>query len=132
MGWRWVWGRVGCCSKIPARRASISAQEPPGIPLLANLGAAQLNQGEGVDACRRLLDLTGADALVLHLNPLQEALQPEGEPRFRGLLRQIERLCASLGAQVVVKEVGAGIAPDVAASLSYPRVAATPGGSSRK
>lgn len=96
----------------------------PGIPLLANLGAAQLNQGEGVDACRRLLDLTGADALVLHLNPLQEALQPEGEPRCRGLLRQIERLCASLGAPVVVKEVGAGIAPDVAASLFAAGVAA--------
>ena len=96
----------------------------PGIPLLANLGAAQLNQGKGVDACRRIVDLTDADALVLHLNPLQEALQPEGEPRFRGLLRQVELLCNSLGAPVVVKEVGSGLAPDVVAALFAAGVAA--------
>ena len=89
----------------------------PDVPLLANLGAGQLNKGTGVDACRRLLDLTGADAMVLHLNPLQEALQPEGEPKFRGLLQHIERLCLSLEAPVVVKEVGSGLAPDVVAAL---------------
>lgn len=96
----------------------------PDVPLLANLGAAQLNRGAGVDACRRLLDLTGADAMVLHLNPLQEALQPEGEPRFRGLLREIERLCSTLEAPVVVKEVGSGLAPDVVAALFAAGVAA--------
>lgn len=89
----------------------------PDVPLLCNLGAVQLNAGVGVDGCRRLLEVTGADALVLHLNPLQEALQPEGQPRFRGLLPRIERLCAELGAPVVVKEVGFGIAPDVARRL---------------
>ena len=96
----------------------------PDIPLLANLGAGQLSKGTGVDACRRLLDMTGADAMVLHLNPLQEALQPEGEPRFRGLLREIERLCLSLEAPVVVKEVGSGLAPDVVAALFAAGVAA--------
>jgi isopentenyl-diphosphate delta-isomerase len=96
----------------------------PDVALLANLGAAQLNRGGGVDACRRLLDLTGADAMVLHLNPLQEALQPEGEPRFRGLLREIERLCSTLEAPVVVKEVGSGLAPDVVAALFAAGVAA--------
>ncbi|HYM66427.1 MAG TPA: type 2 isopentenyl-diphosphate Delta-isomerase [Patescibacteria group bacterium] len=89
----------------------------PDVPLLANIGAPQLNQVTGMDDCRRLLDLTGADALVLHLNPLQEALQPEGEPRFRGLLRQIEILCSSLAAPVVVKEVGSGLAADVVGAL---------------
>ena len=96
----------------------------PDIPLLANLGAAQLNRGAGVDACRRLLDVTGADAMVLHLNPLQEALQPEGEPGFRGLLREIERLCSTLETPVVVKEVGSGLAPDVVAALFAAGVAA--------
>jgi len=96
----------------------------PDVPLLANLGAAQLNQSAGVDACRRILDLTRADAMVLHLNPLQEALQPEGEPRFRGLLRHIERLCASLEAPVVVKEVGSGLAADVVSALFSAGVAA--------
>lgn len=89
----------------------------PDVPLLANLGAAQLNRGAGVDDCRRLLDLTSADALVLHLNPLQEALQPEGEPRFKGLLQRIEILCGALGAPVIVKEVGFGLAEDVVAAL---------------
>ena len=99
-------------------------ERAPDIPLLANLGAGQLRQGTDVEACRRLIDLTGADAMVLHLNPLQEALQPEGEPRFRGLLRHIERLCVSLGAPVVVKEVGSGLAPDVVAALFAAGVAA--------
>ncbi len=89
----------------------------PDIPLLANLGAPQLLARDGVDACRRVLDLTGADAMVVHLNPLQEAIQPEGQPRFKGLLRQVERLCARLGAPVVVKEVGFGLASDVVATL---------------
>ena len=89
----------------------------PDVPLLANIGAAQLNATGGVETSRRLLDLTSADALCLHLNPLQEALQPEGEPRFKGLLRKIEALCRALGAPVVVKEVGWGLAPDVVAAL---------------
>lgn len=96
----------------------------PDIPLLANLGAAQLLAREGLDACRRVLDLTYADAMVLHLNPLQEAIQPEGQPRFTGLLREIERLCSTLGAPVIVKEVGFGLASDVVAVLFDAGVAA--------
>jgi isopentenyl-diphosphate Delta-isomerase len=82
----------------------------PDAALLANLGAVQLNKGYGVDECRRLVELLRADALVLHLNPLQEALQPEGDTCFRGLLAQIERLCSLAGFPIVVKEVGWGIA----------------------
>lgn len=89
----------------------------PDVPLLANLGAAQLIARGGVDACRRVVDLTGADAMVVHLNPLQEAIQPEGQPRYRGVLSQVERLCITLGAPVVVKEVGFGLASDVVAAL---------------
>jgi isopentenyl-diphosphate delta-isomerase len=88
----------------------------PDAALFANLGAVQLNQGYGVDQCRRLVELLHADALVLHLNPLQEALQPEGDTCFRGLLAQIERLCSAAGFPIVVKEVGWGIgAADVRA-----------------
>ncbi len=89
----------------------------PSVPLLANLGAVQLNMGVGVDGCRRIVGLLDADALVLHLNPLQEALQPEGDTRFEGLLRRIEGLCAALDVPVIVKEVGWGIAPDLVAAL---------------
>jgi isopentenyl-diphosphate delta-isomerase len=58
-----------------------------------------------------------ADALILHLNPLQEAVQPEGDVNWRGLLRQIEDVCARLGRPVIVKEVGWGISPQAARRL---------------
>ncbi len=81
----------------------------PRIPLLANLGAVQLNYGFGVDQCRRAVEMIEADALILHLNPLQEAVQPEGNTNFKGLLHKIEHLCRNLEVPVVVKEVGNGI-----------------------
>jgi isopentenyl-diphosphate delta-isomerase len=89
----------------------------PDVLLLANLGAIQLNYGYGVDECRRAVEMIEADALILHLNPLQEALQPEGNTRFAGLLDRIERVCRQLEVPVVVKEVGWGIAADVARRL---------------
>ncbi len=96
----------------------------PDILLFANLGAVQLNYGYDVQACRRLMDLTEADALYLHLNPLQEALQREGDTRFSGLLKQIEAVCHSLDAPVVVKEVGWGLSTTVARQLIDAGVAA--------
>jgi isopentenyl-diphosphate delta-isomerase len=96
----------------------------PDVPLLANLGAVQLNRGLGVDDCRRLLEMLGADALVLHLNPLQEGLQPGGDTDFSGLLRRIETVCRGLGAPVILKEVGWGIAPDLVRRLAEAGVAA--------
>jgi isopentenyl-diphosphate Delta-isomerase len=96
----------------------------PDIPLLANLGAVQLNHGYGLDHCRRAVDMIQADALILHLNPLQEALQPEGDTLFAGLLPKIEALCRSLPVPVVVKEVGWGISGATAARLAAAGVAA--------
>jgi isopentenyl-diphosphate Delta-isomerase len=81
----------------------------PHIPLLANIGAVQLNYGFGVDQCRRAVEMIEADALILHLNPLQEAVQPEGNTNFKGLLAKIEQLCQALEVPVIVKEVGNGI-----------------------
>ncbi len=90
----------------------------PSILLLANLGAVQLNRGYGPDECRRAVEMVGADALILHLNPLQEALQPEGETDFAGLLSRIELVCRALEVPVVVKEVGWGISEQVARQLA--------------
>ena len=81
----------------------------PSVPLLANLGAVQLNYGFGIDECRRAVEMIDADALVLHLNPLQEAIQPEGQTDFRRLLDQIGEIVDRLEVPVVVKEVGSGI-----------------------
>ncbi|MGA7202511.1 MAG: type 2 isopentenyl-diphosphate Delta-isomerase, partial [Candidatus Cybelea sp.] len=83
--------------------------EAPDILLFANLGAVQLNKGYGIAQCRRLVEMLKADALALHLNPLQEALQPEGDTCFRGLLERIAELCAAADFPVIVKEVGWGI-----------------------
>jgi isopentenyl-diphosphate delta-isomerase len=92
-------------------------QVAPHIVLLANLGAVQLNNGFGVDECRRAVEMIEADALILHLNALQEAVQPEGNTNFRGLLGRIEQVCARLPVPVIVKEVGNGISAATARRL---------------
>lgn len=92
----------------------------PDIPLFANLGAVQLNYGYGVEQCRRAVDMLRADALILHLNALQEAVQPAGNTNFKGLLAKIEQVCRELandGVPVIAKEVGNGISYDVALKL---------------
>ncbi|MCQ6558538.1 type 2 isopentenyl-diphosphate Delta-isomerase [Paenibacillus mendelii] len=89
----------------------------PTIPVIANLGAVQLNYGYGVDQCRRAVELAEADALVLHLNSLQEVFQPEGDTNFRGLLERISDVCTHLDVPVGVKEVGWGIDGEAAAVL---------------
>lgn len=99
-------------------------QAAPDILLLANLGTVQFNYGYTVEHCRRAVDMIEADALILHLNPLQEAVQPEGDTRFSGLLNKIEAVCRSLSVPVVVKEVGWGISGDVARRLASAGVTA--------
>ncbi len=96
----------------------------PGVFLCANLGAVQLNYGYGLEHCRRAVELIGADALILHLNPLQEALQPGGNTDFRGLLDKIADVCAGLQVPVIVKEVGWGIVGELARQLYQAGVAA--------
>ena len=81
----------------------------PDILLFANLGAVQLNYGYSLEHCQRAMDAIEADALILHLNPLQEALMDNGDTDFSGLLKKIEAVCNSLQKPVVVKEVGWGI-----------------------
>ena len=92
-------------------------RQAPDILLLANLGAVQLNYGYGVDHCRRAVEMIEADALVLHFNALQEALQPEGDVNFAGLLAKIEQVCRQLDVPVIAKEVGWGISGRAARRL---------------
>lgn len=96
----------------------------PDVLLLANLGAVQLNYGYGPDECGRAVEMIEADGLILHLNPLQEALQPRGNTDFAGLLAKIEAVCHALEVPVVVKEVGWGISGPVARQLADAGVAA--------
>jgi isopentenyl-diphosphate Delta-isomerase len=89
----------------------------PDILLFANLGAVQLNYSYGIDQCLRIVDLLEADALILHLNPLQECIQPKGDTNFKGLLDKIQFLCSKLPVPVIAKEVGNGISAAMAEKL---------------
>ncbi|MBO8155856.1 MAG: type 2 isopentenyl-diphosphate Delta-isomerase [Bacillaceae bacterium] len=81
----------------------------PSVPLFANLGAVQLNYGYDETHCRKIVEITEADALVLHLNSLQEVFQDEGDTNFKGLLKKIEQIASRLEVPLGVKEVGWGI-----------------------
>ncbi|HEX6304725.1 MAG TPA: type 2 isopentenyl-diphosphate Delta-isomerase [Anaerolineales bacterium] len=96
----------------------------PDILLFANLGAVQLNYGYGVDQCRKAVDMIAADALILHFNALQEAVQPEGDTNFAGLLAKIEAICRALPVPVIAKEVGWGFSRRAARMLAGAGVAA--------
>ena len=96
----------------------------PEAVLFANIGAVSLNYGIAVDDVRRLVTDLRADGLFLHLNPLQEALQPGGDTDFRGLLSKIAGLCAALDVPVIAKSVGSGIGVATAARLLDAGVAA--------
>ncbi|NJN79825.1 MAG: type 2 isopentenyl-diphosphate Delta-isomerase [Anaerolineales bacterium] len=90
----------------------------PDILLFANLGAVQLNYGYGIDECKKAVDMIQADALYLHLNPLQEAVQDAGDTNFEGLAKKIEEVCKKLEVPVIAKEVGWGISERTAKLLN--------------
>ncbi len=93
----------------------IFRKNAPTIPLLANIGAAQTIQQK--NNLIKLVEMVEADALAIHINPLQELLQPEGEPNFKGLLKSIANVVKNIGVPVIVKEVGSGISAEAAKKL---------------
>ncbi|MCC7118022.1 MAG: type 2 isopentenyl-diphosphate Delta-isomerase [Anaerolineales bacterium] len=90
----------------------------PNALLFANLGAVQFNYGYGIDQCRKAVEMIQADALYLHLNPLQEAVQDAGDVNFAGLANKIEAVCKKLEVPVIAKEVGWGISERTAKLLA--------------
>ena len=96
----------------------------PTVPVYANFGAAQLGLGYGRDQALRAMDMIGANAMIIHLNPLQEAVQTGGDHGWAGLLQRIETLVRTLDRPVIVKEVGFGISSRLAAQLADCGVAA--------
>ncbi len=109
----------------PERAATFQVRRvAPDILLFANLGAVQLNYGYGLDECHRAVDMIEADALILHLNPLQEAVQEGGDMNWKGLARKIEKICKKIGVPVIAKEVGWGISKKTAKRLAECGVAA--------
>lgn len=90
----------------------------PDILLFANLGAVQLNYGYSEIECLQAVEMIEADALILHFNSIQEAVQPEGDTRFSNLLPKIENVCRQLSVPVIAKEVGWGFSAQTAKRLA--------------
>ncbi|MFA5804408.1 MAG: type 2 isopentenyl-diphosphate Delta-isomerase [Melioribacteraceae bacterium] len=88
------------------------------VPILGNIGAAQVAKSKNlIEEIQILIDLVEADAMVIHVNPLQELLQSGGEPDFKGLIKNIEKICSKIKTPVIVKEVGSGISKRAAKRL---------------
>ncbi|MCA9943663.1 MAG: type 2 isopentenyl-diphosphate Delta-isomerase [Ardenticatenaceae bacterium] len=125
---------VGIAMGLGSQRAAIEdetladtyrvRQVAPDILLFANIGAVQLNYGYGLTHCLRAVEMCQADALILHFNALQEAVQPEGDGNFANLLDKVEQICRELPVPVIAKEVGWGFAEETARQLANAGVAA--------
>ena len=89
----------------------------PDIALVANLGAVQLNYGYSISEARKAVEMIGADGLFLHLNALQELIQPNGDTNFRGLMQKIESLVKEAEFPILIKECGCGISGKLAKQL---------------
>jgi len=116
---------AGIALAVGSQRASLEAgrdqsslrTKAPDIPIIGNLGGVQLAKRDGLEMAKRAVDAIEADAMAIHLNPLQELAQPEGDQDWRGVEDAIAKLCHALPCPVIVKEVGAGISASVAARL---------------
>jgi isopentenyl-diphosphate delta-isomerase len=117
----WALGLGSIRAAIENRELAYSYQLRELAPqafMIANLGAVQFNYGYTVEQCKQAIEIMGANALVLHVNSMQEVFQPEGDTDFRGLLAKIAQVCESLSVPVGVKEVGWGIHGKLAQQLT--------------
>lgn len=89
----------------------------PDVPLIANVGATQLLTGFKLEHVLKAIKMIDANALAIHLNPAQEALQEEGTPRFKGVLDAVRELVREVPVPVIVKEVGSGVPYEDAVKL---------------
>jgi isopentenyl-diphosphate delta-isomerase len=96
---------------------SITRKKAPTAFLIANIGGVQLVHGYGLKEAKKAVEMIDADALAIHLNPLQEAVQPEGQTNFTGVLEKIDAIARELDVPVIAKETGAGIAAEEAKEL---------------
>jgi isopentenyl-diphosphate delta-isomerase len=126
--------RFGLALGLGSQRAMLKAPEladtyavrdiAPDVLLIGNLGAVQLNYGVTAADCERVARAVGADALALHLNPLQEAVQPEGDVDFSGLKAKVAAVAETIGVPVILKEVGSGISRSLARWAATTKIAA--------
>ena len=96
---------------------AIARKKAPTAFLIANIGGIQLVHGWGVKEVKKAVEMIDADAVAVHLNALHEAVQPEGQTNFKGILAKISEIARELDKPVIVKETGAGIAAEDAKKL---------------
>jgi isopentenyl-diphosphate delta-isomerase len=109
--------RAGLKSGALAETYRVVRRAAPETFVMANIGGAQLADNLSLKDAQKLVEMIDADALAVHLNPLQEIIQPEGEPKFEGVLSKIKELSSKISVPIIVKEVGAGISKEVALRL---------------
>jgi len=109
--------RAGLKSDALAETYRVVRRAAPETFVMANIGGAQLADNLSLKDAQKLVEMIDADALAIHLNPLQEIIQPEGEPKFKGVLNRIRELSSKINVPIIVKEVGAGISKEVALRL---------------
>ncbi|RJS78183.1 type 2 isopentenyl-diphosphate Delta-isomerase [Candidatus Bathyarchaeota archaeon] len=114
--------RVAIEDKTLEKTFAIARKKAPTAFLIANLGGVQLVHGYGLKEVKKAVKMIDADAIAIHLNPLQEAVQPEGQTRFGGVLEKIGEITKELGKPVIAKETGAGIAAEEAKRLEAANV----------
>jgi isopentenyl-diphosphate delta-isomerase len=115
-----VAGRLGIGIGVGSQRIAIQQPEvertfrvvrsaAPNALVIGNIGCPQLNLGWGIKEARKAVEMVDADALAIHMNPLQEAVQVGGDTNFKGIVKKVKALTTDLGVPVVMKETGAGI-----------------------
>jgi isopentenyl-diphosphate delta-isomerase len=109
--------RVAIEDKKLGKTFAVTRKKAPTAFLIANIGGVQLVHGYGLKEAKKAVKMIEADALAIHLNPLQEAVQPEGQTNFRGVLKKIDAIARELDIPVIAKETGAGIAAEEAKRL---------------
>lgn len=114
--------RVAIEDKTLEKTFAIARKKAPTAFLIANLGGVQFVHGYGLKEVKKAVDMIDADAIAIHLNPLQEAVQPEGQTCFKGVLEKIGEIAKELEKPVIVKETGAGIAAEEARKLEAANV----------
>ena len=96
---------------------AITRKKAPTAFLIANIGGVQLAHGYGLKEARKAVEMIEADALAIHLNPLQEAIQPEGQTNFKEVLSKISEIAGEIDVPVIVKETGCGISAEDSKAL---------------
>jgi len=109
--------RAGIENKKLEDTYAVARKKAPTAFLLANIGGVQLAHGYGLKEAKKAVEMIEADALAIHMNPLQEAIQPEGQTNFTDVLSKIGEIAAGLNVPVIVKETGCGISGDDAKAL---------------